>query len=52
MLETLIGLKGGNVILQQLIGEHDFRKRIWLAESYKNWARKAGVNIPDEVLPK
>ena len=46
MMETIVSLKGGNVILQQLVGEHDLRKRIWLAVAFKNWARKVGIDIP------
>ena len=47
MMETIISLKGGNVILQQIVGEHDLKKRIWLTIKFKNWARKVGIDVPE-----
>ena len=46
MMETIISLKGGNVILQQIVGEPDLKKRIWLTIKFKNWARKVGIDVP------
>ena len=45
MIETIIRLKGGNVILQQIVGEHDIKKRVWLTMKFVNWARKVVINL-------
>ena len=47
MIETIIRLKGGNQILQQIVGEHDIRKRVWLTMKFVNWARKVGIDVPE-----
>jgi hypothetical protein len=47
MIETIIKLKGGNQILQQIVGEHDIKKRVWLTMKFVNWARKVGIDVPE-----